>query len=158
MDGHGMSLTVYRGQLQLRDGVGPHRRERTLPRTEHTVTHIVIIGQSGHLTVDALRWCAEHSIEVSHIGRDGNPIIRGVPAGRTEPYAGASLRRKQCAAAGTDTGMAIVRLILGAKLEGQAYNAEQVMLDRERSGRIRGMLASLDTAHTVGESRGLRVR
>lgn len=74
-DGYGLSLTVTRGHLLLGDGLGRHRRERQLPRAQRTVRRIVILGHTGHLTLDAVRWCADTGIALIQLDTDGTTLL-----------------------------------------------------------------------------------
>ncbi len=114
-DGYGLSLTVTRGHLLIRDGLGRHRRERQLPRAQRTVRRIVILGHTGHLSLEAIRWCSDTGIALVQLDTDGTILLT---AGKPGPN-DARLRRAQAAAAGSEVGVEIARELLGAKLEGQ---------------------------------------
>lgn len=62
VDGFGVSLTVSRGHLVVRDGMGRNRRERRLPKAQRTVRRIVILGHTGHISLEAVRWCHDTGI------------------------------------------------------------------------------------------------
>jgi hypothetical protein len=49
-DGYGLALTVDRGHLLIRDGLGRHRRDRRLPRAQRDVERIVVLGHTGPVT------------------------------------------------------------------------------------------------------------
>jgi len=67
LDGYGLSITVSRSHLILRDGLGQHRRERRLPRVQRTVRRIVILGHTGHLSLEAIRWCTDTGITITQL-------------------------------------------------------------------------------------------
>ncbi len=115
-DGYGLSLSVSRGHLVVSDGLGRHRRERKLPRAQRTVRRIVILGHTGHLSLEAIRWCADTSIALIQLDTDGTTLLTAGKPGTND----ARLRRAQAAAAGSGVGVAITRRLLGAKLDGQA--------------------------------------
>ena len=74
-DGYGLSLTVNRGHLTIGDGLGRHRRERRLSRAQRTVRRIVILGHTGHFTLDAIRWCHDTGITIVHLDTDGTTLL-----------------------------------------------------------------------------------
>src|SRR3954466_4710505 len=94
MDGYGISLNVSRGHLIIRDGIGRHRRERRLPRAQRTVRRIVILGHTGHITLEAIRWCHDTGIALIQLDPDGPLLLTSTPPGRDD----ARLRRSQAAA------------------------------------------------------------
>ncbi len=115
-DGYGLSLSVTRGHLLVRDGLGRHRRERKLPRAQRTVRRIVILGHTGHLTLEAVRWCTDTSIALIQLDNDGTTLLTAGRNGTDD----ARLRRAQAAAPASEVGIEIARRLLGAKLAGQA--------------------------------------
>ncbi len=122
-DGYGLSLTVTRGHLLLRDGLGRHRRERQLPRAQRTVRRIVILGHTGHLTLEAVRWCVDTGIALLQLDTDGTILLTAGKPGTND----ARLRRAQAAAPASEVGIEIAHRLLGAKLDGQAAVLHQVL-------------------------------
>lgn len=116
VDGYGVSLTVRRGHLVIEDGIGAHRRTRRYSRAERTLRRVIILARTGHITLDAIRWC--HDV--------GPALIQLDPAGHVLLTAGrrgaddARLRRAQALTADTDLGTAITRDLIGLKLDAQA--------------------------------------
>ena len=123
LDGYGLSITVSRGHLVLRDGLGQHRRERRLPRAQRTVRRIVILGHTGHLSLEAVGWCTDTGIALTQLDTDGRLLLTAGGAQFDDPR----LRRAQAAAAATNpVGVEIARALLTAKLQGQASVAESL--------------------------------
>ena len=116
VDGFGVSLTVFNGHLLIKDGLGRHRRERRLPRAQRVVRRIVILGRTGHLSLDAVRWCADTGTGLVQVDVDGSVLLVAGPQGGDD----ARLRRAQAAAPNDASGIEIAKALLGAKLEGQA--------------------------------------
>ncbi len=122
-DGYAIQVTVQNGQLNIIDGVGTHRRHRTIARADRTVQRLVILGRSGIVSLDALRWCNALGIAVSVIDPDGT-----LTAATSYPTPNdARLRRAQASSLGTPTGLAIARQLIAAKITGHAE-----ILDRLR--------------------------
>ncbi len=122
LDGYGLALTVSRGHLILSDGLGQHRRERRLPRAQRTVRRIVILGHTGHLSLEAIRWCTDTGIVLTQFDTDGRLLLTAGGAQFDDPR----LRRAQAAAATNPVGVKIARALLTAKLHGQASAAESL--------------------------------
>ncbi len=114
-DGYGLSLSVSRGHLVVSDGLGRHRRERKLPRAQRTVRRIVILGHTGHLTLEAIRWCADTSIALIQLHADGTTLLTAGKPGTDD----ARLRRAQAAAAGSPVGVELTRHLLRGRGSGR---------------------------------------
>ncbi len=115
-DGYGLSLHVHRGQLVIRDGIGQHRRERQLPRAQRTITRLVLLGHTGSVSLDAIRWCTDTGIALLQVDTDGRLLLTAGAPGRADPR----LRRAQAAAANAPVGVQVARALLSAKVDGQA--------------------------------------
>ncbi len=85
VDGYGVSIGVTRGHLLIRDGIGRHRRERQLPRAQRTVRRIIILGHTGHITLDAVRWCADTGVTLLQLDTDGPVLLTAAPQGPMTP-------------------------------------------------------------------------
>ena len=142
LDGYGLRLSVERGQLQLADGLGAHRRTRTLSRAERTVRRIVILGQSGHLTLEALHWSSAIGLQVLHVDTQGRTSALTSTAGAND----ARLRRAQALAVDTPIGLQITRSLLRAKLEGHAAILTGNLQLPEQAAAIHAHADTLSTA------------
>ncbi len=139
VDGWGCRLKVEQGHLVLEDGVGRHRRERRFPRVQPDLRRLIILGRSGFLTVEALRWCAETGIDVVVAGPDGRVLASSGDFGVRDPR----LRRAHAAAASSPLGLRIVVELLVAKTTGQADIC--TLLPRPR-GDVAGVVLGLADA------------
>lgn len=137
-DGYGVNLCVRRGRLIIEDGMGTARRRRELSRIARDIRRIVILADTGTVSLDAIRWCADvGEITIMQIDRDGRALLHAGRPGRDD----ARLRRAQAAAAGSEVGLSIARGLLDAKLTGQAavlreaFEADTVakIIDGQRS-------------------------
>src|SRR5829696_5067493 len=68
VDGFGIELKVTRGHLVIHDGIGRQRRERRYSKAQRKLRRVVILGQGGYLTLDAIRWCSDVGVSITHIG------------------------------------------------------------------------------------------
>ena len=114
-EGFGVRVAVERGQLLVSDGAGRERRTRRYSRSAHGLTRLVVIGSTGTVSLEALRWLADLGIRFVHLDRDGRLLAHSAVIGLDE----ARLRRAQALAADTPAGLDISRYLLGEKLDGQ---------------------------------------
>ena len=137
-DGYGIDIRIHRGQLQISDGIGATRRHRQISRAQRTVKRLVILGDTGSVTLDAVRWCADLGITVVQVDRDGRPLLVASPPGRDD----ARVRRAQALAPTTPVGPEIVRHLLTVKLAGHAGNLRHLGQD-VAADRLDGMAATV---------------
>ena len=62
LDGYGVRIRVERGRLAVADGIGRHRREGQFPRAGSGLRRLVVLGHTGFVTFDALRWLADTGV------------------------------------------------------------------------------------------------
>src|SRR5271170_4054854 len=94
LSGYGIRVQVKAGHLLLHDGIADDRRTIRLPRVNHGLKRLVMIGSDGFITLEALRWCAEQVAAFERLGRRGK--VRAV-SGPVAPWDG-KLRREQALA------------------------------------------------------------
>ncbi len=114
--GYGIRIAVERGYLVAEDGVGRDRRRIRIPRPSRNLDRVIVIGHTGEITFDALRWLSDIGVGFSQIDNDGNVIAAVGPLGLRDPR----LRRAQAMAADTGRGLEIARDLILTKLESQA--------------------------------------
>ncbi len=128
LSGNAPSIKVENGMLVVRDG--PHEwvgsgaappvedRMETLrlPRAGCPVRDIVVTRPDGFITFAAIEWLHETGISLVQLDWHGNVLLAKGPPGPDRP----AMRRAQALAAGSATGLAIMREILRHKLAGQA--------------------------------------
>lgn len=153
-DGYGLSLTVTRGHLLIRDGIGRHRRERRLHRAQRTVRRIVIIGHTGHISLEAVRWCTDTRIALIQLDTDGTVLLTAGAGGRDD----ARLRRSQAAAAGNAHGLLIAKSLLCAKMLGQAAVTGSFGLSTSIADRIEELTAQLMDSTDLRRCRDLEAQ
>lgn len=152
VDGWGTWLGVSNRALTARDGLGPTRRERTWQRATHQLRRVIVTGQTGSITLDALRWLNQLDIPLAVLDSDGHPTFASTPKRAGDD---ARLRRTRTQAAGTELGSQIARLLLGAKLAGQARNARHQLDRPDTADDIDLLREALSEATTTDETREL---
>ena len=118
IDGYGVRISVNRNHLTITDGLGTHRRTRTLTRAQRTVKRIVILGEAGTISLAAIRWCVDTGVALVNVSTSGRVLAETLGH---DPHE-ARLRRAQALAASTGTGLEVARLLIDEKVRGHATN------------------------------------
>src|ERR1700740_3504508 len=71
LSGYGIGVRVDRGHLILEDGIGTARRQYRLPRVDHGLKRLVVIGSDGIVSLSGLRWLADQNASFAMLDRDG---------------------------------------------------------------------------------------
>src|SRR5687767_2951078 len=79
--GYGIKVYVDRGHLTVHHGVGRDRHTRRFNRATASLKRLVVIGHTGYVTLDALRWIRDVGASFIQIDSDGN-IIAATAAAR----------------------------------------------------------------------------
>lgn len=113
--GYGIRISVWRGRLRVDDGIGNDRRSRLFHRATSALKRLVVLGHTGYVSLEAIRWLADIRAAYLQIDADGRVLATFGPAGTDRP----SLRRAQAIASQTDQALSLSRWIVEAKLTGQ---------------------------------------
>ena len=152
--GYGISVHVDRGHLILNDGIGLVRRHACLPRVNHGLRRLVVIGADGFVSLAALRWLADQDAAFVLLERDGSVLATTGPVRPSD----ARLRRAQSLAAQSGTDLRITRALIAAKLMGQERIARESIHNAMAEQAISQARISLDTATTIVSIRGLEAK
>jgi CRISPR-associated endonuclease Cas1 len=118
--GYGLKIYVERGHLIVHDGVGRTRRTVRLSRATSGLERLVVIGHTGFVTFEALRWIRDVGASFAQIGSDGEVIA----ISSAERLHNTRLRRAQARAADSAVGLRAMRQLAALKLEQQAARVE----------------------------------
>jgi CRISPR-associated endonuclease Cas1 len=113
--GYGIKISLSRGHLIVHDGICDKRQTRRYHRATSGLKRLVLIGHTGYITIDALRWLYDTGAALVHLDTNGDLITASVANGPDL----AALRRAQALAATGPAGVEIARGVLAAKIEGQ---------------------------------------
>jgi CRISPR-associated endonuclease Cas1 len=113
---YGVKIYVHRGHLIVHDGIGRRRQTRRFHRVTSKLRRLVLIGHTGYITLDALRWLHDIGAALVHIDIDGQLVATSAAAGPGQ----AALRRAQALATNSAAGLEVARSLLHAKVSGQA--------------------------------------
>lgn len=144
LNGYGIRVAVERGHLIVEDGRGKERRQGRFPRTTRDLKRLIVIGHTGTISFDALRWLHDIGCAFVQLDTDGLIIAASALIGSDD----ARLRRAQVAALGNETGIEISRELLSRKLTGQAdvlNNIENTDSTAQDIRRLRDIFASSET-------------
>ncbi len=116
LSGYGLKIAVHRRHLVIEDGVGEHGREGRFHKATAKLRRLVVLGHTGYVSLEALRWLRDADVAFVQIDADGTLVASFAPQGTND----VARRRAQLAAASTATGAGIVRRLLTMKLRAQA--------------------------------------
>src|SRR2546425_9422531 len=74
VSGYGVAVRVEKGHLVVTDGSGSARRDVRLHRALSRVSRLVVLGHTGCVSLEALRWLYDVGAAFVHIDVDGNVI------------------------------------------------------------------------------------
>jgi CRISPR-associated endonuclease Cas1 len=115
VDGYGAQVRVARGQLVISDGIGRYRRQRTFTKALDDLERLVILGHEGMVTFEAMRWMGDAGVSFLQVDRDGAVIATSARSSLDDPR----LRRALALAPERESGLAVARHVLAAKIAGQ---------------------------------------
>ena len=118
--GYGLTVSVEHGRLAVSDGLGSHRRASHFSKATCGIERLVILGHSGTLSLEAVRWLHDIHAAVVQIDADGNLLF----ASSLLKERFGRLRRAQALASSSRIGVEIVNYLLTKKLTGQAEFSE----------------------------------
>jgi CRISPR/Cas system-associated endonuclease Cas1 len=113
--GYGINISVDKGHLILKDGVGDERRVGRFARVNHGIKRLIIIGADGMVSLAAMRWLADQNAAFVMLDRDGTVLATTGPVAASD----ARLRRAQACAEQSGAAVMIVRELIDRKLRGQ---------------------------------------
>lgn len=143
--GYGINVSVDKGHLILRDGVGDERRAGRFARVNHGIRRLVVIGADGSVSLAALRWLADQDASFVMLERDGTVLLTTGPVSASD----ARLRRAQACVSHSDSAVSIVRELIRLKLSAQEEVARDKMRDTKAAETIAGFRAQLDSAPDI---------
>jgi CRISPR-associated endonuclease Cas1 len=147
--GYNSSASVDRGHLILNDGIGMNRRQGRFPRVRHGLKRLVVIGSTGMVTFEALRWLSSQDAAFLLLDRNGSVLAVSGPVGPSD----ARLRRAQSLAHHSGVAVQIARRLISEKLEGQERIARDVLRDLAVARTIASFRGSLESAKSTQDIR-----
>jgi CRISPR-associated endonuclease Cas1 len=133
------------GHLMLHDGVADERRIIRLPRVNHGLKRLVMIGSDGFVTLEALRWLADQGAAFVMLDRRGKVLAVTGPVSSSD----AKLRRAQALALGNGTALKISKELISQKLAGQELLVRDMLHEPKTAGAIARFRAELPSADSI---------
>jgi CRISPR-associated endonuclease Cas1 len=115
LTGYGLRVAVERGHLVLSDGIGRAQRSGTFSRATCGIRRLIVVGHSGTISFEALRWLADIEASFAQVDADGSVIAAFGPTGLDD----ARLRRAQATAHASGRASDLARYLLRDKLTAQ---------------------------------------
>src|SRR4051794_24484437 len=103
LTGYGLDVRVWRGRLRVADGIGRDRHEALVHRATGRLDRLVVLGHTGSISLDAIRWLADVGAGFLQLDADGRVLAAFGPQRSDRP----GLRRAQARAFDTEDGNAI---------------------------------------------------
>ncbi len=150
VDGYGLRVTVDGQHLVVADGFGQHRRTRRYARAIHGLARLVVIGATGFISLEAMRWCAGAGVSVVVLNPSDGSVLSTSGACSVDD---ARLRRSQALALGNESGQRIAKHLIAAKLEGQADVVAKHLHNEVSAKSIREMAQRIEQADSLEEVR-----
>ena len=146
VDGHGVSVTVERGRLLVRDGAGRNRQERSFGKVTHGLSRAVLLGSTGSISIAALHWLRDQGVPLITLDDDSRPLCTS-----TATVEDARLYRQQALAPDTAAGLTVARYLLGEKLRGQLALVSHVTHSDDLVAAVADELERLEHATEMDE-------
>jgi len=142
LSGYGIKVTVDRKHLAVSDGIGRQRREGRFAKATSRIKRLIVMAQTGFVTIESLRWLSDAKAAFIHLDHDGSILTASI-GGLDD----ARLRRAQALLPMTEHRLAIARELLEAKMKGQLAVLDSFAL--EGAGAVRKALALVDRAERI---------
>jgi CRISPR-associated endonuclease Cas1 len=150
-DGYGVKVTVDGRHLVVGDGFGPTRRVRRYAKATHGLHRVVIIGASGMVSIEALRWCAGTGVAVVVLDpSDGSVLSTSGTCALNDGRI-----RRQALAMTNSAGIEVAKYLTTAKLGGQRRVAATEFGADGVADSIDSITAMVADAQTLEEVRQL---
>ncbi len=143
--GYGIRVNVDRGHLTLEDGIATDRRQCRLPRVNHGLKRLVVIGSDGMISLAALRWLADQDASFVMLERDGSVLATTGPVRSSD----VKLRRAQALSLENGPALRISRDLIDRKLAGQEKVAIESLGDESAASAIQRFRSDLPAAQSI---------
>jgi CRISPR-associated endonuclease Cas1 len=145
LNGYGIRVQVNAGHLLLHDGIADERRTIRLPRVNHGLKRLVMIGSDGFITLEALRWLADQDAAFVMLDRRGKVLAVTGPVAPSD----SKLRRAQALALGNGTALKISKELISQKIAGQELLVRDMLHDPATADAIARFRDELPSAVSI---------
>ena len=151
LSGYGIRVYVNAGHLVAHDGIADERRTLRLPRVGHGLRRLIVIGQDGFISFEALVWLADQDAAFIMLKPDGRLLVATGPVRSSD----ARLRRAQALAHHSGTALQIAKDLLDKKLFAQEQLVREKLRDSRAADRIAETRRGLPVCQSVDALRVL---
>ncbi len=148
VSGYGLRIAVERGHLVVNDGIADERRTLRFSRVAPGFRRLVVIGHTGSISLDALRWIHDVGAAFVQLDSDGQLIAVGGAAGVRDPR----VCRGQARARDTGLDLAVARYLLATKVRGQASVSERFTNAERTTAFLRQAAADIEHADSLAKA------
>jgi CRISPR-associated endonuclease Cas1 len=145
LHGFGIRVQVNAGHLTLHDGIADERRTIRLPRVNHGLKRLVLIGSDGFITLEAIRWVSDVGASFLMLDRRGKVTVVCGPVSPSD----AKLRRAQALALGNGMALKISKELISQKLAGQELLVRDMLHDSSTADAIARFRTELPTTESI---------
>lgn len=154
LNGYGIRVQVNAGHLLLHDGIADERRTIRLPRVNHGLKRLVMIGSDGFITLEALRWISDVGAAFVMLDRRGKVLTVTGPVAPSD----SKLRRAQSLALGNGTALKISKELISQKVGGQELLVRDMLHDSATADAIARYRAVLPSAESIDRVRQIEAQ
>ena len=151
LSGYGIRVGVWRGRLRIEDGIAAHRRTALIHRATGRLKRLVVIGHTGSISLDAIRWLADIRASYQQVDADGRVLADFAPLGTDR----ARLRRAQATALDAPAGLEESRVGSSPRRsrDGETLDAvaSLIPVDADKIAELAESQAAVGEARTPGE-------
>lgn len=151
LTGHGLRVAVDRGHLLVEGGIADERWQQRFSRIDRSLKRLVMLGESGSVTLDAIGWLHRTGIPLIHLRPDGQVLLTTAPSAASH----APVRRAQALAAETGVGLRVSMDLIANKVRRQAELLATLPDSKGAQKEIATRLAQLMAARTSAELRSV---
>src|SRR3954468_23238140 len=83
--GYGLKPYINRGHLVIHDGIGRQRQTRRFHRATSGLEHAVVIGHTGFVSFEALRWLRDIGAAYIQLDNGGSLLAASASPGSNRP-------------------------------------------------------------------------
>jgi CRISPR-associated endonuclease Cas1 len=150
-DGYDIRIAVRRDRLQIIDGISTGRRTRTISRADG-IRRIVILSESGYVTLEAMRYCELEGISIAQYERDGRLVFSSCAVDDSPRI---QLAQSIVSAGGMEhIRLETVRSFLTTKLSGQSIIASEIFMRDDIARKIDENARYIGKASSINEMLG----
>ena len=149
LNGYGIRVQVNAGHLLLHDGIADERRTIRLPRVNHGLKRLVMIGSDGFITLEALRWLADQGAAFVMLDRRGKVLTVTGPVAPSD----SKLRRAQSLSLVNGTALKISKELISEKVTGQELLVRDMLHDPATADAIARFRAVIPSAESIDRVR-----